>query len=590
MPPSEEFDQLKLKFVDYIQHDYEVIRPIVLFSERVAERSRQTGIERTRVGEKARRFVQQGMPGLVDQRAGKAGRKEHQYPEAVAVHILYLKQLYPPLHYREIVRIVERKFGYKTNHVTVKSFLERHPIPVQLEFDFTAFHDFEDAYQARWTVVQMWSQGWNKKSLAGCLKLSRTHVHQIIEAFERDGFAGLEDERTRPPNHPANQMSLPFLKEVLDIQKEYPRAGKFRVRGLLEKQYQQAQQDEKPASERTISRAMALNRKFHNAPGPWQSKKDEVEQDAVPKYLPYRPQFRHHIWYLDIRYLVKLDGRWVYSICILEGYSRAILAGIASEYQDLTAVLQILYAALAEYGCPEIIVSDNAKVFKANDYQHILKSLEVEAKYIEKGRPWQNLIEAQFKIQLRLADFKFEQAQTVEEVQNFHAEFIDTINTTSHWAHRERDDDRKTPMAVLSWVRGRSVEPEKLHHLFQRLQFIRTINRFGFVSVQRFYIYAEQGLSRQRVSIWIYEGQVRIEYQETLLAQYQADYDRSQKRLQGISQPVLYQTPFASPQLVLFELDDQQWLKVRRRSYDRQPNRATPQVTQLSLRHLEIAI
>ncbi|MCP4165851.1 MAG: hypothetical protein GY759_08145 [Chloroflexi bacterium] len=215
MPPSEEFDQLKLKFVDYIQHDYEVIRPIVLFSERVAERSRQTGIERTRVGEKARRFVQQGMPGLIDQRAGKAGRKEHQYPEAVAVHILYLKQLYPPLHYREIVRIVERKFGYKTNHVTVKSFLERHPIPVQLEFDFTAFHDFEDAYQARWTVVQMWSQGWNKKSLAGCLKLSRTHVHQIIEAFERDGFAGLEDERTRPPNHPANQMSLPFLIGLL---------------------------------------------------------------------------------------------------------------------------------------------------------------------------------------------------------------------------------------------------------------------------------------------------------------------------------------------------------------------------------------
>ena len=39
----------------------EVIRPIVLFSETVAERSRQTDIERTVVGEKACRFVQEGM-------------------------------------------------------------------------------------------------------------------------------------------------------------------------------------------------------------------------------------------------------------------------------------------------------------------------------------------------------------------------------------------------------------------------------------------------------------------------------------------------------------------------------------------------
>jgi hypothetical protein len=92
---AEDFAQYKLHFVDYIQHDYEVIRPIVLFAETIAERSRQTGIERTSVGEKARRFVMEGMLGLVDQRAGQAGRKGHVYPEAVAAYMLYVKQLYP---------------------------------------------------------------------------------------------------------------------------------------------------------------------------------------------------------------------------------------------------------------------------------------------------------------------------------------------------------------------------------------------------------------------------------------------------------------------------------------------------------------
>ena len=88
MPAAEDFAQYTLQFIDDIQHDYEVIRPIVLCAETSAERSRQTGIERTSVGDKARRFVMEGMLGLVDQRPGHAGRKGHVYPEAVAAYRL----------------------------------------------------------------------------------------------------------------------------------------------------------------------------------------------------------------------------------------------------------------------------------------------------------------------------------------------------------------------------------------------------------------------------------------------------------------------------------------------------------------------
>ncbi len=66
-----------------------------------------------------------------------AGR---QYPEPVAKYILRLKQLYPPIAYREIARIAGRIFGYKTNHHTVKRFLTRHPVPMQLEFALETFH------------------------------------------------------------------------------------------------------------------------------------------------------------------------------------------------------------------------------------------------------------------------------------------------------------------------------------------------------------------------------------------------------------------------------------------------------------------
>ena len=83
---------------------------------------------------------------------------------------------------------------------------------------WTVFHEFEDAYRARWTVVRMYYEGWHAKSIAGCLKLSERHVRRILAAFEQDGFTGLEDQRSRPPDHPANQLTLPLLKEVLDFQ------------------------------------------------------------------------------------------------------------------------------------------------------------------------------------------------------------------------------------------------------------------------------------------------------------------------------------------------------------------------------------
>src|SRR5579871_6272076 len=131
MPRSEDVHQLALRFTDPVQHDYEVIRDIMLADATVAARSRATGIDRATVSEKARRFIQHGMFGLVDQRATTI-KGHHDYPTAVAGYILCLKQLYPPIHDREIVRIVARKYGYTTNHVTLKRFLERHPLPVQL--------------------------------------------------------------------------------------------------------------------------------------------------------------------------------------------------------------------------------------------------------------------------------------------------------------------------------------------------------------------------------------------------------------------------------------------------------------------------
>ena len=165
-------------------------------------------------------------------------------------------------------------------------------------------------------------------------------------------------------------------------------------------------------------------------------------------------------------------------------------------------------------------------------------------------------------MQLRLADAKFEQATRFDDLQQHHAAFVELFNTTPHWAHRDRADGLRTPAEVLNWVRGRQVVPDELHQALRHLQFERSVGRNGYVSIQRFYTYAERGLARKRVSIWLYEGRLQIAYREALLARYRYRYDRRRKELRTIQQPLLYRTVYASPQLELWELDDKQWRKV----------------------------
>ncbi|MGH2542845.1 MAG: hypothetical protein ACRDIB_08610 [Ardenticatenaceae bacterium] len=87
MPAS--FQQLKMQFVDAVQHDYEVIRPIVLLAAPIAARSEEVELPPSTVGDKARRFVREGRLGLVDQRR-HAPRHPDPFPARIARYLWWM--------------------------------------------------------------------------------------------------------------------------------------------------------------------------------------------------------------------------------------------------------------------------------------------------------------------------------------------------------------------------------------------------------------------------------------------------------------------------------------------------------------------
>ena len=55
------------------------------------------------------------------------------------------------------------------------------------------------------------------------------------------------------------------------------------------------------------------------------------------------------------------------------------------------------------------------------------------------------------------------------------------------------------------------------------------------------------------MTVWIYEGSLKVEHQAVTLAQYSVGLQDDRKHVQKVSNPRLVETPFRSPQLALFD-------------------------------------
>jgi transposase InsO family protein len=89
-----------------------------------------------------------------------------------------------------------------------------------------------------------------------------------------------------------------------------------------------------------------------------------------------------------------LDGvRW-WSLVILEGYSRTILAGAIAPTEATWVALMVLYTACLRYGAPETLVSDSGGAYTSNDFEAVCARLQIRHETIEstKGESYQNLM------------------------------------------------------------------------------------------------------------------------------------------------------------------------------------------------------
>ena len=327
MEPTAEVAQLPLRFVDQTPWRYEVIRPLVLCADRTtAQRAQETTTHPDTVRTLQRRFRRQGLlPAAVEV---VHHRRASPGPEAVRQELDRLKSVYDGFHYRELARILCIQFGQTTDHKTVKAIWQASAVSMPRQLGLTDDHGQADRYHARLQVIRLYDQGWANVSIMRVLPGSRPPVHAWIRRFEAEHLAGLMD-KPRGPKDP-RKVWRPRIVPVYHRQQAHPDAGEFRIWRLLAPP---------EVSVRTVGRILALNRLVYDDL-PHVPKRGLQPRPGPP---PYKATFRHQYWFLDGRRLDAAGaGVHGWSLIILAGYSRTMLAGMLAPTEATWVALMVL--------------------------------------------------------------------------------------------------------------------------------------------------------------------------------------------------------------------------------------------------------
>jgi serine/threonine protein kinase len=223
---------------------------------------------------------------------------------------------------------------------------------------------------------------------------------------------------------------------------------------------------------------------------------------------------------------------------------------------------------------------------RPEDHFRSVRALEIRKEEIHKRQAWENLIETNFNLQRRLADFHFAQVTSWEGAKQEHERWMSSHNEQPHWAHCHREDGLRTPAEVLHQVQGKVWSSERLHRIFFTRRFPRWLDRQGYARFRRWHPYGEVGLARKPATLWLYGKTLTVEYANTPLTQYTVAFQPDQKRFREVKTLARFETQYRSPQLELWGLEEVQWLLARRLpEYARRQRAplAAPAVQQLPL-------
>jgi len=255
----------------------------------------------------------------------------------------------------------------------------------------------------------------------------------------------------------------------------------------------------------------------------------EARQTRLPSQFHYHLTHSHQIWFIDHMHLRTLsNGQKVYSLIVLDGFSRVLLSHEICLSKGARDACLILLRAFHHWGLPEEILSDNGGAFISLLYRLFLGVLRVKVSYTTPGHPWENPFAESFIGTLRAYFYPHIQRQkSVSGIQRVYSEKTDYYNNRVHWEFR--NDEVKTPLGRLGSEKGRSMPDDfQLRFLATGKRFIRTVDGQGRISWKRYRLYVRAELKKEKIEIREFFHSLVVIYQSGTVVSYACTHGRNE--------------------------------------------------------------
>ncbi len=169
-----------------------------------------------------------------------------------------------------------------------------------------------------------------------------------------------------------------FANELVELYRQYPIYGYRRLTVMLRRLGFKV--NEKKVLR--LMREFGLRALYPKHRTTLVNKKDYKYPNVLKDFIPIQP---HQAWQIDITYL-RTEHGFMYLNALIDVYSRTILGWCLSNSLGVEACLISLEQAIADYGIPEMIHSDQGTQFTSHEWISILQEKGILISMSGQGR------------------------------------------------------------------------------------------------------------------------------------------------------------------------------------------------------------
>ena len=212
------------------------------------------------------------------------------------------------------------------------------------------------------------------------------------------------------------------MRRIDRIHTDYPYMGTRKITTML-------RQEEITITRKTVRRLAQIMGICAVYPKANLSKRNFKESIVPYRLRNYKARFPNQVWSIDITYIPMPHGH-MYLTAIIDWYSRKIVGYYLSDTLETTSVIIAVKEAVAKYGIPAILNSDQGSQFTDKEYKKLLKELGI-TQSMDGRRRWADniMIERWFR-SLKHECIYINEYKSPRELLQLIGNYVKTYNTT----------------------------------------------------------------------------------------------------------------------------------------------------------------